>query len=331
MPRGAAGAAGRFGRRPYFPQADWLWNRIPSLPVLDTNSAAMVTGLSAAGTKHMCNVIEFGVALRGPDGITAATPRYDVVFRQAVNGGGDNWGPDPFSVTMPIPDDVIVPGIALPETTYDGHVSVADRRTGQVWSLWRGRDNVTSWSAWWGAQVSLWGDGRESPIPQNGSSTASRLSRFGGVIRASEITAAHAANSGLDHALFFATSMVAPTVFRYPAANTDGANGAGVGTPIPEGARVQLDPSINVDGLSGITPIEKIVAKTLQTHGAYVGDQTSDTTVRAAFLFEYLGEASTVPQPNQPYLDVDPGFYDYYDMTHIPWSSLRVLRQWDGL
>jgi hypothetical protein len=329
MPSSTAGSAGRFQAHGYFPEADWLWRKIPDSPTLDVNSTTWAGYLSAGGTAHICDIIEFGVALRGPgdsagDPVDATTPRYDVVFRQAIGGGGDDWGPDPFTLTMPIPDDVIVPGLALGELVYDGHVAVADPTTGRVFSIWRGEDNGAVWDAWWGRQVALYGDGREGGAPQQGSSTGSRLSRYGSVIRSAEMTAAAAQGyRSLDHALFFSTDIASAEV-RYPASVGDGANGAGVATPLPEGCRVQLDPTIDVDAISGITTWERIIAKTLQTYGAYCGDNGG---ARMAFLFEYLGEGST---PNQPYLDVYGSVFDYFDMTHIPWSSLRVLKNWDG-
>lgn len=325
MPAGAIAAAGRFGAHPYFPEADWLWRPIPASPVLDANSTTWVGYLSAGGTQHVCDIIEFGVALRGPGGstgsaVTASTPKYDVTFANVPA-----WGPDPHSLTMAIPDDVVVPGIALGPTVYDGHVATADPSRAVVHSVWRGVDNGATWNASWGRQTPLYGDGRESGSASSGSSTGARLSRYAGVVRSSEMTAAHAAGDiAIPHALFFSTDIASAAV-RYPASVGDGANGRGVATPIPEGARIQLDPSVNLAGISGMTAWELIIGRTLQKYGAYVGDNGGACM---AFLFEYLGEGTT---PNQPYLDVYSGIFDYFDMTHIPWSNLRVLQQWDGL
>jgi hypothetical protein len=54
-----------------------------------------------------------------------------------------------------------------------------------------------------------------------------------------------------------------------PATHTDGANSNA--NAIPEGARIQLDPSFNVSVQSWPT-WEKIIATVLQTYGAYVVD-----------------------------------------------------------
>jgi len=94
---------------------------------------------------------------------------------------------------------------------------------------------------------------------------------------------------------------------------------------MPEGYRVQLDPTVNVDAISGITPGEKVIAKTLQTYGAYAGDKGGS---RMGFIFELVRDASA-SSPGSVWKDA--GFaWDYYDMAKIPWSKLQVLKNWDG-
>jgi len=293
---------------PLFPLADWLWDPIPPSPVLDPQSAAMVTLLAEASPKkRILNVSAFGTTLIGPEGVTSSTPRVNPTFSQVPA-----WGPDPFgSSDMPWPT-----GTKIPPGS-DAHVSAADPTTNKVYSLWQA--SSAGAAAAWGSMVAYDGDGRESANPADGSSTGARLSRYAGVIKASEIEAGL-----IPHALFFSTDMAALEAnFRYPAPRSDGANGAGVATPIPEGARVQLDPSINLAAISGITEIELTIGTALQVYGAYCGDNGGE---RMAFICEYLG--TTIPE-NQVYFDAGIDG-DYWDMIHIPWSSLRVLAQWDG-
>ncbi len=193
-----------------------------------------------------------------------------------------------------------------------------DPVTGQAYGIWQAKyDSATdTWSGSWGGRTPINGNG----IDQTGSATAAGISRAAGVVTAAEFDAAVAANTGLSHALMFSTDIAGPG-FVSPANKSDGTNIAGVTTPIPQGYRIQLDPSINVDAIPGITPGEKVIAKTLQTHGAYVIDQGS---ARMAFAFETVPDATSDSNPGAVYTNA--GFaWDYYDMTNIPWSQLRVI------
>lgn len=294
--------------RPYLTAADWLWNPIPANPVLDTQSAAMAATLAGAGDKVVA-MRAFGVTIVDAGDINAQTPRYLINFTAG-------WG-NPFGSTqMPIPNGTVVPGIGDPN--YDGHVSVADPQTGKVFNLWRANFASATKSASYGAMVDLAGDGRET----NGSSTGAGLARLAGVIRVEEMAAGR-----IPHALFFSTNRAlgpnGSQNFRYPATKTDG-NKLPASYPgealIPEGARIQLDPSINVDALS-IPAGAKIIAKALQEFGAYCGDNGG---ARMGFIAEH--EVGTSPGPTYRSL----GLTNDYAALNLPWSSVRVLRNWHG-
>jgi hypothetical protein len=290
---------------PYFQQADWLWTPIAAAPTLAAESATWVSYLSAPGAKRVANLYNYGVTLVPASAITSGTPRYDVGFTKA-------WGADPFgSYTVALPR-----GTRIPPGS-DGHIAVLDPVTGQAFGIWQASYNTSTdtWTGSWGGRTALNGNG----IDQAGSATAAGISRAAGVVTAAEFDAAVAANTGLGHALVFSTDIAGPG-FVGPAIKSDGRNIAGVATPIPEGYRIQLDPSIDIDAIPGITAGEKVIAKTLQTHGAYVVDQGS---ARMAFAFETLPEATST-NPGAVYTNAGFG-WDYYDMNHIPWSQLRVI------
>lgn len=119
----------------------------------------------------------------------------------------------------------------------------------------------------------------------------------------------------------FACGIYAPT-HRYPATKSDGGNLFNVPVPLPEGARVQLDPAVDVEALPNATPFEKTVAGALQTFGAYNIDNGGYRAM--GFSFEVVP-----PDAPDPYRAA--GLVrNYQGMPHIPWDRLRVLRQWDG-
>ena len=138
------------------------------------------------------------------------------------------------------------------------------------------------------------------------------MSRLAGVIRADEI-----ARGRIDHALVFSTANACPT-HRYPASKSDGRSRRS--DCVPEGARIQLDPSIDVDSLPGITGGERAVARALQLYGAYAIDSGG---AALAVIFE----APTAEPDPYPAAGLD---RDYFPMIHIPWERVRLLRQWDG-
>jgi hypothetical protein len=293
-----------------------MWAPIKSSPTLDSNSTAIANALATGSGGRTVNCVDYGVVLRGPAGITASTPRYDIAFTNQTGGSGEDWGPDPFgSDTMPIPN-----GTPVPIGT-DAHISIADPIRNRVYNLWQATHPGASWGATWGAWSTLGGEGQDNP---SGSSTGSGLARYAGVVRVAEIQAGH-----IPHALFFSTNMVTPnsSAFRYPAWKTDGPLfGDGDPVTIDEGARVQLNPATNLAAISGITPLELAVGKALQTYGAYCGDNGGS---RMGFIFELASDAVDGANPGAVYTAAGVE-WDYWDMTNIPWSQLRVLADWDG-
>lgn len=300
-------ASGKISAARYFPSADWLWKPIATDPPLAADSDTWVGYLSEPGSQHVAELYREGTTLIPVTAVTGSTPRYDITFTQP-------WGSDPFGDhSVPIPLGTHVPQYE----GGDGHLAIQDPATGQVFGLWQTKFDATTnnWTASWGGMTPINGNG----VDTSGSATATNLSRYAGVVTAAEMTAAITAGSGLNHALVFATDIAGPG-FVAPATKSDGTNAAGVATPIPEGYRVQLDPAVNVDAIAGITPGEKVIAKTLQTHGAYVVDKGS---ARMAFAFEAVPGSS---DSNAGTVWTDTGLtWDYYDMDRIPWSELRVL------
>lgn len=268
-------------------------------PAVDPNSGAMVSRATRTGMVH-ANLFEYGIPIYSA---TALTPRHPVNC-----AGPSSWGTCPFWVEpMPIPSG------ATPNRGSDGVMTVMDLSTNTVSEYWQARQTPGGdWTTTWGAENSMSGSG------WGGSSTGAGASRIGGVVRVDEIEA-----GVIDHALVMQSDNVCKDVYRAPALKTDGNSTRP--DCIPEGARLQLDPGIDVEDIPGITPGEVAVAKALQTYGAYLIDR-ADTSLSISFE---LAPDATPTSPGRVYEEA--GFaWDYYGMPKVPWNEMRVLESWNG-
>ena len=162
---------------------------------------------------------------------------------------------------------------------------------------------LKSWSASWGNTIRMDGDG------VYGDGTSTRASGFGlaGMIWPEELRA-----GSIDHALVFAYPY---TKAGGPVAPATAADGLSTRLDaIPFGARVQLDPSLNLDAL-GLTAYEKTVAKALQRYGMILGDSGGALSLYAINAKSYAVD---------PYAGVLPAD-DYAYLSKLPVDRFRVL------
>ncbi|MDQ3983390.1 MAG: hypothetical protein M3271_11990 [Actinomycetota bacterium] len=200
-----------------------------------------------------------------------------------------------------------IPAHAAPTTGSDHHLAVFDPSSGNELDMWVAeRSSADGWAA--GSRFTF-------PIARSGpcavgqrcnGAVAAGFSLMGGVIRPEEI-----AQGRIDHALVFTTPFTRAGVIACPASHTDGKSsdpGA-----MPEGARIQLDPSFDVAGTSW-PAWKKVVARALQRYGAYLADSSGTLAIR--------GEA-----------DVNRGYNAWAKagapegamLSDLPWSEFRVL------
>lgn len=178
----------------------------------------------------------------------ASTPRVDV----ALTAG---WAP--YSLMKDVP----MPPWALPDPEGDGHLAVLELDEGLEYDfhVFCGAESDTQ--ANWGNIVSLDGPGI---FPNGLSARGSGFALLNGVIWPHELEAGH-----IDHALLFSFDNTRSGGPVAPATESDG---TGNGDPnLPEGARLQLDPDLDVSTL-GLAPWQETIAVALQEYGMILGD-----------------------------------------------------------
>lgn len=264
-------------------------------PILDPGSERIAAALSES---VVADLYEFGIAIYEVDEST------DPVTVNCTKP----WGTCLLEGSLHR-----VPDGAQPAPGDDGTLVIIDwseRRTVEMWqAVQRSSD---AWSASWGTTTPI--DGSGIPVMFGNGSGVSHLA---GVVRVEEI-----ANGRIDHALAFSSQYACRDEFRYPATKTDGPSTRV--DCIPEGARIQLDPEIDLSAIR-LAPAERAIARALQIYGAYAIDRGGSSM---AFYFEVASDAF----PGDPgFVYADAGLtHDYYSLQAIPWEHLRVLNSWDG-
>jgi hypothetical protein len=259
--------------------------------------------------------------------ILASISRYQAL---AVVNKGDDWGiplayASSHSTTYTIGcvkygcDSTVefrIPRYATPNTEWDGHLAVYDPSTNQQLDLWQGvHDPLTdTWTA--GSRLAAsadWGAGCALGTRCGGGGTAAGFMEFGGVIRPEEIAQGH-----IDHALVIDTPYIRAGYIACPAVNywaSEGPEYKDDSNAIPLGARIQMDPRVDVDAKPW-PQWEKVVARALQTYGAYVTDVSGSLEVRGEASLDRGYDAWTLvgmPGPPKP------------SLVDLPWKRFRVL------
>jgi hypothetical protein len=202
-----------------------------------------------------------------------------------------------------------IPRYAAPSQGSDGHVTVVDPLTNDELDMWQASydDGTDTWSASSRYQTGYDGWGALCSEGQHcGSAVAAGFAEFAGVLRPEEVAQGH-----IDHALVFVTPYTRSGFIACPATHTDGVYNDTAA--IPEGARIQLDPSFDVDAQSWPS-WKKTIARALQTYGAYLADTGGSLSIR--------GESNLLRG------------YDAWalagvttsSLSDLPWDQFRVIK-----
>jgi hypothetical protein len=278
--------------RPFAP--DSFINRpVGPSPKLAPNSAAIVRRafVAYADQANMSNSDAWGVPIAYADG------RSDLYRIVCTRYGCDT--PDPW---------FRIPWLAATSLGSDQRLTVLDP-SGRELDMWDAQRSQAVWRAGSRAVLSSQRSGLTcARTARCGHANAVGFAQLAGVIRPEEI-----AQGRIDHALVITTPFTRSGFFACPAKHSDGK----FDDPraIPEGARVQLDPSIDVDALP-ISSLGKVIARALQVYGAYVNDTGGTVSIgaesnRGRGYDAWAKAGLTADSPN---------------LSELPWNRLRVLR-----
>jgi hypothetical protein len=290
-----------------------FWNkRLSAGRATDPSSAALVAALAAEVAREQ-------QAGSGPWLATSrtSTPLYRVKRSQPrVRVRLDTLGIRGGKALRRAFARVPIPANAKPAAGPDGHMTVWQPSTDKLWEFWQARRGPEGWHAQWGGAIRRVSKSRGYYTPaawpgaaRNWGATASSLPVIGGTILARDVRAGR-----IDHALALNVPAARARTFAWPAQRTDG---VGPATALPEGARLRLDPQLNLHELK-LPRLTRMIATAAQRYGLVVRDQTG----KGVALF---GEDRT-PQRDDPYRRYLSNRTPVELLGAIPWDRLQVLQ-----
>ncbi len=256
---------------PYSPTSPWNMP-IPANPTVDPNNSAYIASLTTNTPypKLGSDPTQYTMPVYTVDSSTPTLAVYVSGVYSNVTGETAMSKAGGTVVSIPIPAN------AQPAAGGDSQVIVWDPSTGDEWGFWGFSNGPSGMTATNGYHYNtLW-----SGAPPSGfGSRGAGVPYLAGLIRPCEIAQGH-----IDHALAFSYQNTTPQ-FVHPATKSDGHAGSGM----PEGAHLQLDPSISDGAIRGwgCTDACFIAAKAMQKYGMYL----IDTAGHPKVYFEYSGTA----------------------------------------
>lgn len=220
--------------------ADSIWNQpIPATATVDARSANWVSTLDAAVNGISMNSSIWTTTVYNAP---AGTPTTNITVTNKNK-----------KLTIPWQNSW------SPTTDSDAHIAIIDDATKCLYEFQSFNKSAKTAIASATYHVNT-GSGNHVAGPAHSGGETSYLA---GMITPQDVSA-----GVIDHALRYAMPGNAPT-FVYPGTRSDGTALSGV----PEGTRLRLDPTVNVDDPAlGLTAFQKMVARALQTYGAFNAD-----------------------------------------------------------
>lgn len=290
-----------------------VWRQDISRAPLAPNSAAMVSGLKGQVEKYYGGIAAFNVFKHNTSVYTvpASQKRITVKFSNCQNKSYT-----PAQLYTPSRGahfvDVPVPSTAIPAANSDGQLTIYSPSSDQLWEFWKMEKRADGWYACWGGRIDKVSTSHGF-FPDGMGAAATGLAVSAGSIRVDE-----AQRGSIDHALSLAIPSPAHWKnFSWPAQRSDGSDTSA--NAIPEGTRLRLDPSVDVDKL-GLTPVGKMVAKSAQKYGFIVTDRSGAVSIQAE-----SGAGAKAATGIDPWTTILGGTPSYLVFKNFPWDKMQAL------
>ena len=298
-----------------------VWNEpLSPTAAIDPGSASMVSGLDTEVTREEQAAIGPWITVGANIYVVGPNqPTVPVQTRRHHRSGaervavGVHGRPDP--VGRPAGDDS------------DAEMTVWQPSTDKLWEFFHMQLLSDGWHATWGGAMN---NVAESPGYFNSSSWAGASTTWGATASslpqaAGVITEADVQQGQIDHALAVNLPYACKTIYSWPAQRTDGV--ATASNCLPEGARLRLDPNLNIPALH-LPKFVQMMAEAAQTYGIIVRDQTNWAigfwiqTPASAGTSNPFYNSSGNPTATGPFQ----GRWPNQLMSYFPWGSLQLLQ-----
>lgn len=289
-----------------------LNQKIPADAIVDLNSDGYVNLIVQAAQTggFIIELKQYSAPVYFAD---ANTPRKDVWL-----ACGQDWGGVEYLKDVPIPDfaepandvdgaDNPIPAGECGEySDQDNQMIILDLETRCEYDFWQMRKENGGWVVSWANSISMDSTG----IYEKGlSARGSGFTTLSGLIWPDELE-----KGQINHALIFSYPYPKAVAYVSPATESDGTSIEPYA--LPEGARVRLDPNLDLGSLN-LTPAERTIAKALQEYGMYLVDVGG-----SGVSIEAVDPKSVKGNPYEGLLpDVD-----YPSLENIPLNRLQVLQ-----
>ena len=280
-----------------------IWNTpIGPSPKYDLHSRAMIADLVLSNDGK---IITAGDSYNYPVYfVDADTPRWDVsctIYRCRVHTpeGG---------IRTDMLEDIPIPPDARPSSDSDARMIIIDKDTYAEYDFWRAQRLETGWTAGGLSAYNILWNGTST----TGISRGSGIPSYAGLLRPWEIR-----QGQIEHALAFGYTETARKKCVFPASKTDGDSKRPFA--IPEGARLQLDPTLTDADLDqmGLDRAGKIIARALQEYGMILVDTSGSFKI-------YVEDLINNPYAKGDWTDPDLNLTKE-SIYNIPYTAFRVL------